>query len=73
MTAETYPQNPVIVRTNTLFGQVMLLVAVTVVFFAVGAYVARDIACGWMIPLYIGVFVCAFSGGRARKESSARR
>ncbi len=71
MTAETYPQNPVIVRTNTLFGQVMLLVAATVGFFAVGAYAARDLSFGWTIPLFIGAFVCAFICGRARKDSSS--
>src|SRR5439155_15235029 len=45
---------------KAVFGQVMGLVAVTVGFFALGAYIGRDITGGTSLVLFIGAFACAF-------------
>jgi modulator of FtsH protease len=56
-TYETAPQ-PVLVRdeSRTLFGQTMGLVAVTAGFFALGAYLGRDLSYGWGFVAYIASF-----------------
>jgi uncharacterized protein len=45
-------------RTRTLFGQTMGYVAVTTGFFALGAYVGRNLSEGWAIAWFIVAFVC---------------
>jgi modulator of FtsH protease len=45
-------------RTRTLFGQTMGYVAVTTGFFALGAYVGRNLSQGWAIVWFIVAFVC---------------
>ena len=45
-------------RTRTLFGQTMGYVAVTTGFFALGAYVGRNLSQGWAIAWFIVAFVC---------------
>jgi FtsH-binding integral membrane protein len=46
---------------RTLFGQVMSLVAITVAFAAVGAYIGRDTAGGIGLVAWIGAFGCLFA------------
>jgi len=48
-------------RTHTLFAQTMGYVAVTAVFFALGAYLGRNLGHGWAIVGYIAAFVCLIS------------
>jgi uncharacterized protein len=48
-------------RTRTLFGQTMGYVAVTAGFFALGAYLGRNLGHGWAIVGYIAAFVCLIS------------
>ena len=45
-------------RTHTLFGQTMAYVAVTTGFFALGAYLGRNLSPGWAIVWYIVAFAC---------------
>jgi len=45
-------------RTHTLFGQTMGYVAVTIGFFALGAYLGRHLSEGWVIVWFIAAFVC---------------
>ena len=45
-------------RAHTLFGQTMGYVAVTTGFFALGAYLGRDLSAGWAIVWYIVGFAC---------------
>ena len=45
-------------RTHTLFGQTMGYVAVTTGFFALGAYLGRNLAQGWAIVWFIVAFAC---------------
>jgi len=47
-------------RTHELLGQVMGLVAVTVGFAALGAYLGRDLSGGAGLVLFIGAFACVF-------------
>jgi FtsH-binding integral membrane protein len=47
-------------RARTVFGQTMGLVAATVAFAALGAYIGRDLAGGAGIVLLIGAFACVF-------------
>src|SRR4051794_7474979 len=47
-------------RTRQLLGQVMGLVAVTVGFAALGAYLGRDLSGGTGLVLFIGAFACIF-------------
>jgi uncharacterized protein len=44
-------------QARTLFGQTMGLVAVTTGFFALGAYLGRDLSYGWGLVLYLASFV----------------
>jgi uncharacterized protein len=59
-------------RTRTLFGQVMLLVAMTAGFFALGAYLGRNLSHGVAIVAYIAAFVCLlFMNVAARRSAGA--
>jgi uncharacterized protein len=44
--------------TQTLFAQTMGLVAATAGFFALGAYVARDLDAGWSLALWVASLAC---------------
>jgi uncharacterized protein len=44
--------------THTLFGQTMGYVAVTTGFFALGAYLGRNLSHGWAFVWYIVAFAC---------------
>lgn len=44
--------------TRTLFGQTMGLVAITAGFFALGAYLGRNISYQWGLALFVAAFVC---------------
>ncbi len=44
--------------TSTLFAQTMALVAATAGFFALGAYVARDLDAGWSLGPWIASLAC---------------
>ncbi|HEY6758437.1 MAG TPA: Bax inhibitor-1 family protein [Baekduia sp.] len=59
--------------THGLFGQVMGLVAVTIGFTALGAYVGRDLSGGWGIAAFVGALVCliALNGASRRSEPLA--
>ena len=48
-------------RAHTVFGQTMGYVAVTAGFFALGAYLGRNLSHGWAIVGYIAAFVCLIS------------
>ena len=45
-------------NTHTLFGQTMGYVAVTTGFFALGAYLGRNLSSGWAFVWYIVAFAC---------------
>lgn len=47
-------------RARTVFGQVMGLVALTLAFLALGAYIGRDLSGGWGILFFIAGFACIF-------------
>jgi FtsH-binding integral membrane protein len=47
-------------RAHTLFGQVMGLVAVTLGFLALGAYIGRDMSGGGELLFFIVAFACIF-------------
>jgi FtsH-binding integral membrane protein len=57
-------------RTRTLFGQVMWLVALTGGFFALGAYVGRNLSNGAAIVAYIVAFVVLLSMNFAARRSA---
>jgi modulator of FtsH protease len=57
------------VDARAVFGQVMGLVAVTVGFFALGAYIGRDLSNGTGFALFIGAFACLFGLNIARRRS----
>jgi uncharacterized protein len=54
---------------RAVFGQVMGLVAVTVGFFALGAYLGRDLTGGTGLILFIAAFACAFGLNFAARRS----
>jgi FtsH-binding integral membrane protein len=56
------------VGTAGVFGQVMGLVAVTLCFFTLGAYLGREIAEGTSIICFIGGFVCIIGLNFARRS-----
>jgi modulator of FtsH protease len=59
-------------RTRTLFGQVMLLVAATAGFFALGAYVGRNLSHTAAFVAYIVAFGCLlFMNVAARRSAGA--
>ena len=45
-------------RAHVLFGQTMGYVAATAGFFALGAYLGRDLSNGWAFAGYIGSLAC---------------
>ncbi len=51
-----------------VFGQVMGLVAVTLVFFTLGAYLGREISSGASIVCFIGGFLCIVGLNFARRS-----
>jgi FtsH-binding integral membrane protein len=57
------------VDSRAVFGQVMGLVAVTVGFFAAGAYLGRNITGGTFWLLFIGAFACFFGLNIAVRRS----
>ena len=57
------------VDARAVFGQVMGLVSVTVGFFALGAYIGRDLTGGTGLILFIGAFACAFGLNFAARRS----
>ena len=57
-------------RTRTLFGQTMGYVAVTTGFFALGAYVGRNLSQGWAIVWFIVAFVCLIGMNFTVKRST---
>ena len=58
-------------RTRTLFGQTMGLVALTAGFFALGAYLGRNVSYGWGWVAYIIAFVVLISMNFAVRRSAA--
>ena len=56
-------------ETGRLFGQTMGLVAVTAGFFALGAYLGRDLTGGWAIASYIASFALLFGLQAAVRRS----
>jgi FtsH-binding integral membrane protein len=57
------------VDSRAVFGQVMGLVAVTVGFFAAGAYIGRDLSGGTGLILFIAAFACVFGLQIAARRS----
>jgi FtsH-binding integral membrane protein len=57
------------VDSRAVFGQVMGLVAVTVGFFAFGAYLGRNLSSGTGLLLFIGVFACLIGMRFAARRS----
>jgi FtsH-binding integral membrane protein len=53
---------------RAVFGQVMGLVAVTIGFFALGSYLARDLTGGGIFVLFIGAFGCVFGANIAARR-----
>jgi FtsH-binding integral membrane protein len=58
-------------ETHTLFGQTMGYVAATAGFFALGAYLARDLSGVWAFVGFIGSFACLIAMKFARQAASA--
>jgi FtsH-binding integral membrane protein len=56
-------------ETGKLFGQTMGLVAITAGFFALGAYLGRDLSGGWAIVAYIASFVLLIGMNFAAQRS----
>jgi FtsH-binding integral membrane protein len=56
-------------RTHTLFGQTMGYVAVTAGFFALGAYLGRDLSEGWTFVWFIIAFACLIGMNFAVRRS----
>ena len=54
---------------HALFGQTMGLVAVTTGFFALGAYLGRDMSPGWGLAWWIASFACLFGINFAVRQS----
>jgi FtsH-binding integral membrane protein len=57
-------------QTHTLFGQTMGYVAITAGFFALGAYLGRNLSYGWAFVGYIAAFVCLISMNFAVRRSA---
>jgi len=56
-------------ESHTLFGQTMGLVAATAGFFALGAYLGRDMPDGWGLVLFVASFVCLIGISFAVRQS----
>jgi FtsH-binding integral membrane protein len=71
MESSTAAVRPPLTRdeTGTLLGQAMGLVAVTTAFFAVGAYLGRDLSYGWGWVFFIAAFACLFGLNLAAQRS----
>jgi hypothetical protein len=71
MESSTAAVRPPLTRdeTGTLLGQTMGLVAVTTAFFALGAYLGRDLAYGWGWVFFIAAFACLFGLNLAARRS----
>ena len=57
-------------RTHTLFGQTMGYVAITAGFFALGAYLGRDLSEGWAFVWFIVSFACLIGMNFAVRRSA---
>jgi len=57
-------------RTHTLFGQTMGYVAVTTGFFALGAYLGRNLSEGWAFVWFIVAFACLIGMNFTVRRSS---
>jgi uncharacterized protein len=57
-------------RTHTLFAQTMGYVAVTTGFFALGAYLGRNLSSGWAFVWYIVAFACLIAMNFAVRRSA---
>jgi len=57
-------------RTHTLFGQTMGYVAVTTGFFALGAYLGRNLSEGWAFVWFIVAFACLIGMNFSVRRSS---
>src|SRR6516162_6766717 len=57
-------------RTHTLFGQTMAYVAVTTGFFALGAYLGRNLSEGWAFVWFIVAFACLIGMNFAVRRSA---
>ena len=55
-------------QARAVFGQVMGLVAVTLGFLALGAYIGRDLSGGWGILAFVGSFGCIIGLNVAAKR-----
>jgi FtsH-binding integral membrane protein len=55
--------------TSSLFGQTMVLVAVTAGMFTVGAYLGRDLSSGWGLAFFVASFICLLSLNFAVRQS----
>ena len=53
-----------------LFGQTMGYVAITVGFFALGAYLGRNLTYGWGWVTFLGAFACLFAMRFAVRQSA---
>ena len=58
-------------QTHTLFGQTMGYVAATAGFFALGAYLGRDLSYGWAFVGFIGAFACLIGMNFMVRQSGA--
>jgi len=69
--SETLAASPAITRdeSRALFGQTMGFVALTTAFFALGAYVGRDMAYQWGWLWFIAAIVCLFGLNAAAQRS----
>ena len=56
-------------ESGALLGQTMGLVAVTTGFFALGAYLGRDLSYGWGFVLYLAAFACLLGLNAAAQRS----
>jgi len=57
-------------RTHTQFAQTMGYVAITTGFFALGAYLGRNLSSGWAFVWYIVAFVCLIAMNFTVKRSA---
>jgi FtsH-binding integral membrane protein len=55
----------------TLFAQTMGYVAITVAFFALGAYLGRHLTYGWGWVAFIAAFICLFAMRFAARQSGS--
>jgi FtsH-binding integral membrane protein len=59
-------------QTATLFGQVMLLVAIAAGCFALGTYAGRNLSAGWSIVWFIAGFGCLIAMNFTARRASIR-